>query len=60
MLYNILFVGLIVFFCYFYTAVTFKTDDVAEISRSMVASFLGFVRVSRPRSTSIMFSRASL
>ena len=30
MLYNILFVGLIVFFCYFYTAVTFKTDDVAE------------------------------
>lgn len=29
-LYNILFVGLIVFFCYFYTAVTFKTDDVAD------------------------------
>src|SRR4051812_5598441 len=30
MLYNILFIGLIVFFCYFYTAVTFKTDDVAD------------------------------
>lgn len=30
MIYDIFFVGLIVFFCYFYTAVTFKTDDVAE------------------------------
>lgn len=30
LVYNILFVGLIVFFCYFYTAVTFKTEDVAE------------------------------
>ncbi len=30
LLYEILFVSLIVFFCYFYTAVTFKTDDVAE------------------------------
>jgi preprotein translocase subunit SecY len=30
MLYEILFVGLIIFFCYFYTAVVFKTDDVAE------------------------------
>ena len=30
LVYNVLFVGLIVFFCYFYTAVTFKTDDVAE------------------------------
>ncbi len=25
-----IFVGLLVFFCFFYTAVTFKTDDVAE------------------------------
>jgi len=30
MLYEILFVCLIVFFTYFYTAVVFKTDDVAE------------------------------
>ena len=30
MLYEILFVTLIVFFAYFYTAVAFKTDDVAE------------------------------
>lgn len=28
--YDILYVGLIVFFCYFYTAVTFKSDDIAE------------------------------
>lgn len=30
MLYEICFVGLIIFFTYFYTAVVFKTDDVAE------------------------------
>lgn len=30
LLYNVLFVGLIIFFAYFYTAVAFKTDDVAE------------------------------
>lgn len=29
-LHDVIFVGLIVFFCYFYTAVTFKTEDVAE------------------------------
>ena len=28
--YYILYVGMIVFFCFFYTAVTFKPDDVAE------------------------------
>lgn len=30
LLYEIFFVVLIIFFCYFYTAVAFKTDDVAE------------------------------
>lgn len=30
MIYNILFVGLIVFFCFFYTGIQFKSDDVAE------------------------------
>ncbi|MGE4234516.1 MAG: preprotein translocase subunit SecY [Bacteriovoracia bacterium] len=30
MMYDVLYVGLIVFFCYFYTAVTFKSDDVAD------------------------------
>ncbi len=29
-LYNIIFVVLIFFFCYFYTAITFKVDDVAD------------------------------
>lgn len=29
-LHDVLFVGLIVFFCFFYTAVTFKTEDVAD------------------------------
>ena len=28
--YYIMFVGMVVFFCFFYTAVTFKPDDVAE------------------------------
>ncbi len=30
LLYEIVFVGMIIFFAYFYTAVVFKTDDVAE------------------------------
>lgn len=30
LLYEVVFVGLIVFFAYFYTAVVFKTDDVAD------------------------------
>lgn len=30
LLYDLIFVGLIVFFCYFYTAVTFNTSDVAD------------------------------
>ena len=30
LLYNLIYVALIVFFCFFYTAVTFKSDDVAE------------------------------
>ncbi len=29
-IYNLIYVGFIVFFCFFYTAVTFKPDDVAE------------------------------
>ncbi len=33
MLYDLLYVGLILFFAYFYTAVTFKTDDIAENMR---------------------------
>ncbi len=44
LLYEILFVGLIVFFCYFYTAVTFKTDDVAE----NLKKYGGFIPGIRP------------
>ncbi|MBF0202954.1 MAG: preprotein translocase subunit SecY [Desulfamplus sp.] len=29
-IYNLIYIGFIVFFCFFYTAVTFNTDDVAE------------------------------
>ena len=43
-LYNVLFVGLIVFFCYFYTAVTFKTDDVAD----NLKKYGGFIPGIRP------------
>jgi preprotein translocase subunit SecY len=44
LLYNVLFVGLIVFFCYFYTAVTFKTEDVAE----NLKKYGGFIPGIRP------------
>ncbi|MBL7716073.1 MAG: preprotein translocase subunit SecY [Bdellovibrionales bacterium] len=44
LLYEILFVGLIVFFAYFYTAVTFKTDDVAE----NLKKYGGFIPGIRP------------
>jgi preprotein translocase subunit SecY len=42
--YNILFVGLIIFFCYFYTAVTFKTEDVAD----NLKKYGGFIPGIRP------------
>ncbi len=43
-MYTLLFVGLIVFFCYFYTAVTFNTSDVAENMKK----FGGFIPGIRP------------
>jgi preprotein translocase subunit SecY len=42
--YNVLFVGLIIFFCYFYTAVVFKTDDVAD----NLKKYGGFIPGIRP------------
>jgi preprotein translocase subunit SecY len=42
--YDLLFVGLIIFFCYFYTAVTFNTSDVAENMKK----FGGFIPGIRP------------
>lgn len=44
LIYDILFVGLIVFFCYFYTAVVFKTDDVAD----NLKKYGGFIPGIRP------------
>jgi preprotein translocase subunit SecY len=43
-MYEVLFVGLIIFFCYFYTAVTFKTDDVAD----NLKKYGGFIPGIRP------------
>ncbi len=43
-LYTFVFVGLIIFFCYFYTAVTFNTSDVAENMKK----FGGFIPGIRP------------
>jgi preprotein translocase subunit SecY len=42
--YNLLYVGLIIFFCYFYTAVAFNTGDVAENMKK----FGGFIPGIRP------------
>jgi preprotein translocase subunit SecY len=44
LLYEVLFVGLIVFFCYFYAAVAFKTEDVAE----NLKKYGGFIPGIRP------------
>jgi preprotein translocase subunit SecY len=43
-LYNVLYVSFIVFFCYFYTAIVFNPDDVAENMRK----YGGFVPGIRP------------
>jgi preprotein translocase subunit SecY len=51
LIYNILFVSLIVFFCYFYTAVTFKTEDVAD----NLKKYGGFVPGIRPGSPTAQY-----
>jgi preprotein translocase subunit SecY len=50
-LYEVLFVGLIFFFCYFYTAVVFKTEDVAE----NLKKYGGFVPGIRPGENTIRY-----
>ena len=50
-LYEVLFVGLIFFFCYFYTAVVFKTDDVAE----NLKKYGGFIPGIRPGENTIRY-----
>jgi preprotein translocase subunit SecY len=44
LIFNILFVALIIFFCYFYTAIVFKTDDVAD----NLKKYGGFIPGIRP------------
>lgn len=50
-MYEILFVCLIVFFCYFYTAVVFKTDDVAE----NLKKYGGFIPGIRPGENTVKY-----
>ncbi len=54
MLYEVLFVGMIVFFCYFYTAVTFKTDDVAD-NLKKYGGFIPGIRPGQPTAQYIDF-----
>ncbi|GBD27425.1 Protein translocase subunit SecY [bacterium HR30] len=44
LVYDVLYVGLIIFFCYFYTAVTFNTNDVADNMKK----FGGYIPGIRP------------
>ncbi len=50
-LYEILFVGLIFFFCYFYTAVAFKTEDVAD----NLKKYGGFIPGIRPGPNTVSY-----
>jgi preprotein translocase subunit SecY len=50
-LYEILFVGLIFFFAYFYTAIVFKTEDVAE----NLKKYGGFVPGIRPGENTVKY-----
>jgi preprotein translocase subunit SecY len=54
LLYDVLFVGLIVFFAYFYTAVTFKTEDVAE-NLKKYGGFIPGIRPGQPTAEYIDF-----
>lgn len=49
--YNVLFVSLIVFFCFFYTAVTFKTDDISD----NLKKYGGFIPGIRPGQPTAQF-----
>ncbi len=54
LIYDVIFVGLIVFFTYFYTAVTFKTEDVAE-NLKKYGGFIPGIRPGQPTATFIDF-----
>lgn len=52
--YNTLFVALIVFFCFFYTSVVFKTDDVAE-NLKKYGGFIPGIRPGQPTAQYVDF-----
>jgi preprotein translocase subunit SecY len=58
-LYNLLYIVGIVFFCYFYTAIIFNPDDVAENMRKYGGFIPGIVQGSGRRNTSTRSWRAS-
>jgi preprotein translocase subunit SecY len=45
--YNVLYVGLIIFFCYFYTAITFDPDEVAD-NMKKYGGFIPSYRAGKP------------
>ena len=45
--YNVLYIGLIIFFCYFYTAVTFNPVEVAD-NMKKYGGFIPGIRAGRP------------
>lgn len=53
-IYNTLFVGMIVFFCFFYTSVVFKTDDVAE-NLKKYGGFIPGIRPGQPTAQYVDF-----
>jgi preprotein translocase subunit SecY len=58
-LYNLLYVAFIIFFCYFYTAIVFNPDDVAENMRKYGGFIPASGRASGRPSTSTTSSGAS-
>ncbi len=48
-LYNVIFIALIFFFCFFYTAIIFDPKDVAENLKKLAASSPAFAPVKRRR-----------
>ena len=58
-LYNLLYVAGIIFFAYFYTAIIFNPDDVAENMRKYGGFVPGSGRASGPPSTSTRSWRGS-
>jgi preprotein translocase subunit SecY len=56
-LHEIFYVGFIIFFCYFYTAIVFNPDNVADNMKKYGDTYRGSGRAKGPRSTSTGCSR---